>query len=430
MASITASPGLIFINVGHDGNEDPVAARKAIRSYATAHSHKSKPRTGQRLARYKPLQYDKDEPAPARKERKPSRPRRSSVRSITSVGVKSVSSASSSSSSQNENVRKRRRLETDDSGEVFDMSRLLLAPETIPKSPSAELAPTLPSSQHSTPGWSRQSSVDHTTSECSHASAPPHKTPALYDEPYFTETITPACLQILQKEPFTRCPVPFQEWYTPLLHDWCNITIARTCILLDFRPSETREYIQWMGTTLLSDPALYYTSLFLATGSAVVRGTCDISKALFLRGQAVKAINDALTDPLRATSMQTIFAVGQVALHEHMYGDRHLSIKFHRPAQERELNRLLLIESSMIALRGGLGNLGLPTVALRTLLWFDTYMAAESGTPAYFADVPARFAHCGIPPLSPEEAVRVADGVSPLRRSHPGYGDSRVEEAV
>lgn len=73
----------------------------------------------------------------------------------------------------------------------------------------------------------------------------------------------------------------------------------------------------------------------------------------------------------------------------------------------------------MIAMRGGVENLGLPVTTLQLMIWYDQLMASESDTPAYFADVPRRM---GLQSFSHEEAISVTNTASPQRHQHPGYG--------
>ena len=80
---------------------------------------------------------------------------------------------------------------------------------------------------------------------------------------------------------------------------------------------------------------------------------------------------------------------------------------------------------SMISLRGGLERLGFPTHTIKLMVWYDAYMAAESGTPPYFSDVPHRLRDRNIPTFSQEEAIRVTDEANPKRHLHPGYGDAQ-----
>lgn len=65
-----------------------------------------------------------------------------------------------------------------------------------------------------------------------------------------------------------------------------------------------------------------------------------LQNALWARGRTIAAFNEALSDPERATSDALIQAVGLLALHEHIYGDRVLAHKAHRVAQQRCVTRL------------------------------------------------------------------------------------------
>lgn len=201
------------------------------------------------------------------------------------------------------------------------------------------------------------------------------------------------------------CSLVLDFWYA------CTLPRARRLIKTDLQ--SLQNYVVWSRRFELTEPALFYTSLFLATGIPVANGQMHVEKALWLRGQAVRALNEALDDPERATSNALISAVGKIALHEHIYGDRQASIKIHRPAQQR-----------MIALRGGVEALGLPSITLQLMTWYDTLMAAETGTVAYFKDVPKKLA---LQSFTNEEAVRVTNESSPHRYRHPGYGTTNSD---
>lgn len=193
-----------------------------------------------------------------------------------------------------------------------------------------------------------------------------------------------------------------------MLDFWYKYTLPRSQRLIKVRQQDIQVYVVWSRSFELTEPALFYTSLFLATGIPVANGQMDIEKALWLRGHAIRALNEALDDPKRATSNAVISAVGKIALHEFIYGDRKASIRIHRPAQQY-----------MIAMRGGIERLGLPPITLQLMTWYDALMAAESGTVAYFKDVPRKMA---LVSYTREEAVRVTDVSSPHRSRHPGYG--------
>lgn len=120
-------------------------------------------------------------------------------------------------------------------------------------------------------------------------------------------------------------------------------------------------------------------------------------------------MKEAVADPERSLSTPVILAVGRIALHEHIYGNRELAHGVHRPAQRR-----------MINLRGGLMNLELPSTTVQLILWTDALLSAESGTQPYFSDVKHSKSY------SPQEAMHVTNYCSPKRKEHPGYGKGAV----
>ena len=77
----------------------------------------------------------------------------------------------------------------------------------------------------------------------------------------------------------------------------------------------------------------------------------------------------------------------------------------------------------MIAMRGGVENLGLPPITIQLMVWYDALMAAEAGTIAYFAELPRKLC---LPSYSNNEAIRVTQTSSPYRHNHPGYGSASV----
>lgn len=81
----------------------------------------------------------------------------------------------------------------------------------------------------------------------------------------------------------------------------------------------------------------------------------------------------------------------------------------------------------MIAMRGGIEKLGLPSITLQLMTWYDALMAAEMGTTAYFADLPKKMA---LQSYSNEEAVRVTNESSPHRYRHPGYGTMKSPKLI
>ncbi|KAK4549179.1 hypothetical protein LTR36_007637 [Oleoguttula mirabilis] len=223
----------------------------------------------------------------------------------------------------------------------------------------------------------------------------------------------PSYLDNGPKDPFDTYPVPYQTWFGWLQDFWYSI-LPKSNRLVKTTPERMNAYITWSRRIELTEPALFYTSLFLASGIPVANGSLGVDKALWLRGRAVRAVNEALSDPERATSNALISAVGKIALHEHIYGDRQAAHLIHLPAQQR-----------MIAMRGGIEKLGLPNITLQLMTWYDAFMAAEMGTTAYFAHLPKKL---GLSSFSNEEAVKVTNVSSPQRYRHPGYGTAQSPE--
>ncbi|KAF7186588.1 hypothetical protein HII31_12146 [Pseudocercospora fuligena] len=133
---------------------------------------------------------------------------------------------------------------------------------------------------------------------------------------------------------------------------------------------------EWFMTqNSLSDPALFYVRLLFGSGDMIRLGSMRPEIMYWLRQEAIKAINDALGDPNRSCSDALILAVGRIALHEHMYGDKYASSHVHRPAQKR-----------MIEMRGGMKALEFPELVKRLMRWSDRIMAVGSGTPRMLED--------------------------------------------
>ncbi|WPB06262.1 uncharacterized protein RHO25_010919 [Cercospora beticola] len=203
--------------------------------------------------------------------------------------------------------------------------------------------------------------------------------------------------------------VPFEPWFDWLTSYWYERTMPRSTSLLKTNMQQIQLYTTWSRRMEFSEPALYYMSLLLATGIPVANGSFPLVKALWLRGKTIRAINDALDDPHRATSNALIVAMGQLALHEHIYGDRALAHRGHRRAQQK-----------MIQLRGGILKCNLPYFTLQVMIWYDKLMAAEAGNAAYFEYLPALLQE--VHSYSDAEAINVTNTSSPARSKHPGYG--------
>lgn len=124
-----------------------------------------------------------------------------------------------------------------------------------------------------------------------------------------------------------------------------------------------------MTQNSLAEPALFYVRLLFGSGDMIKLGSLRAEIMYWLRAQAIRSINEAIADPKRSCSDAIILAVGRIALHEHMYGDKWASSHVHRPAQKR-----------MIDMRGGMKRLEFPELVKRLMRWSDRIMAVGSNT--------------------------------------------------
>src|ERR1700759_209441 len=99
--------------------------------------------------------------------------------------------------------------------------------------------------------------------------------------------------------------------------------------------NEQGTHWEWFMTQhALAEPALFYVRLLFATGDLVRLNVLQPRVTFWLQTQAITAINEALSHPKRATSDGLILAVGRIALHEALYGDKKAANTLHRPAQK------------------------------------------------------------------------------------------------
>ncbi|KAF2162061.1 hypothetical protein M409DRAFT_58517 [Zasmidium cellare ATCC 36951] len=176
-------------------------------------------------------------------------------------------------------------------------------------------------------------------------------------------------------DPFNCYPVPYQPWFDHILHHMMTVYAPRGWPALKITDEQGVKWEWFMTQNALSEPALFYVRLLFGSGDMIKLGTVRSEIMYWLRAQAIKAINDALAEPSRACSDAIILAVGRIALHEHMYGDKHASAHVHRPAQKR-----------MIEMRGGMKALEFPELVKRLMRWSDRIMAVGSGTERLLED--------------------------------------------
>ncbi|CZT18801.1 uncharacterized protein RCC_04645 [Ramularia collo-cygni] len=163
--------------------------------------------------------------------------------------------------------------------------------------------------------------------------------------------------------------VEWQPWFDKILHHVVNIYAPRGWPALKVTREQGMKWEWFLTQKALAEPALFYVRLLFGSGDLIVQGGLPAKTRLWLRAQAIKHINEALGDPRRACSDALILAVGRIALHEHMYGDREASVAIHRPAQRR-----------MVEMRGGMKALEFPEVVKRAMKWSDHIMAVGTHT--------------------------------------------------
>ena len=174
---------------------------------------------------------------------------------------------------------------------------------------------------------------------------------------------------------FNCCPVPYKPWFDGILHHMLTVYAPRGWPTLKISNTQGLLWERFMTQHALAEPALFYVRLLFASGDLVRLGCLSREVSYWLRSQAIEAINQAIKDPARATSDPLILAIGRIALHESLYGDRHASNTMHRPAQQR-----------MILLRGGMSQLQFPELVKRLMRWSDSVMSMRGGTERFIED--------------------------------------------
>lgn len=136
-------------------------------------------------------------------------------------------------------------------------------------------------------------------------------------------------------DPFNCYPVPYHPWFDGILHHMLTIYAPRGWPALKITREQGIKWEWFMTQHALAEPALFYVRLLFGSGDLIRLKVLKPEITYWLRAQAIKAINQALEDPARAISDPMILAVGRIALHESMYGDRHAANMIHRPAVRR-----------------------------------------------------------------------------------------------
>jgi hypothetical protein len=185
----------------------------------------------------------------------------------------------------------------------------------------------------------------------------------------------PATISPGRDDPFSCYPVEWHSWYDGLLRYMMTVFAPRAWPVLDITEAQGQRWEWFMTQHSMAEPALFYVRLLFASGDLIRLGALNREASFWLQSQAIKAINEALEDPRRSASDGLILAVGRIALHECMYGDRAASNAVHRPAQRR-----------MIDIRGGMPKLGFPDLVKRLMRWADRVMSMQGNTGRFLPD--------------------------------------------
>ncbi|KAG9577202.1 hypothetical protein KCU77_g13509, partial [Aureobasidium melanogenum] len=195
-----------------------------------------------------------------------------------------------------------------------------------------------------------------------------------------SELVSPHDLGSGSYDAFNCYPVHTKPWHDRVLHHMMTVFAPRGWPALGITREEGLKWERFMTQHALADTALFNVRLLFASGDFIRLNVLPAETALWLRDQAVRSINEALDDPIRAISDSMILAVGRIALHESMYGDKSAANLIHRPAQHR-----------MIMMRGGMGALEFPELVRRLMRWADRVMALQSDTPRFLEDTDQSF---------------------------------------
>lgn len=305
----TENPGFVFVNYDFENNDDEKkkTSRKLIRSKATAYSHRF--RAVKHEVSLRTLKNAEERQLPRRPSAQLQAPSSTASSKTTKSNATSASRASTTATTPGTlNVArksvKRRRESPDSSEESQDIILANMRRKRIYQSQRRDPFPA---------------SSDRSLS------------------PGAFETVLPdlTFMDASMRDPFLTYPVKYRSWYGKLISYWYTVVLPRSTRVIKASPPDLAAYTIWSRKQELSEPVLFYTSLFLASGIPVAEGLFPVQAALWLRQKTVQAMQDALADQDRATSIPVILAVGRIALHEHIYGNRQLAHTMHRPAQLR-----------------------------------------------------------------------------------------------
>lgn len=130
---------------------------------------------------------------------------------------------------------------------------------------------------------------------------------------------------------------------------------------------------------MMHEPALFYMRLFASAAQLVTEGRLKREIALWLRGQTIRAIQEALNNPDRLHGKGLIVTIRLIAIHECVFGDKNVSVRVHRPALTR-----------LIEMAGGLQSWDSLPIEKDLTIWYDSFISRMTGTPRVWSETCSR----------------------------------------
>ena len=165
-------------------------------------------------------------------------------------------------------------------------------------------------------------------------------------------------------DPFDALPVPNLPWFSWVMEYYRNVHLPPGIALVQSTPKEGTAYVNWQLREAVSEPALFYMQLLNGCTPLVVEGRVPQAVVIWLRSMVVSYLNEAIRNPQRSFSTPVLLTVASIALHERLYGDKHLALEVHGRAMGK-----------MMALRGGIRTLDVPRIGFRLLQWTDSILS-------------------------------------------------------
>lgn len=166
---------------------------------------------------------------------------------------------------------------------------------------------------------------------------------------------------------FELYPVPSKACFPRIRRYYRDVHLPPGIKTLQLSESEGADYIDWHMREGMTEPALFYLQLLNGCTPLLLDGRAPRDLHIWLRGQVVRSINDAIGDPRRALTTATLSAVAGIALYEHLHGDKLLAVDVHSRAFAR-----------MTIMCGGVAAFTLPRIAWELLLWTDTVLSSSA----------------------------------------------------